>query len=80
MFFVTLSILFGLWGNLEVNGFILYCYYSISSLGGVTLAFWISMEERRLENYATKVRILEDRLTYMEEKIRIIRDKSKVKI
>lgn len=79
MFFVTLYIIFSNGNNFENSRIILYSYYLISSLGGVTLAFWFSLEERRLEKYSTKAKILEDRLKSLEEKIKIILHRSNVK-
>jgi len=79
MFFVTLFILFSNLGNFENSKFVLYIYYLISALGGVTLVYWISLEERRLEKYLTKAKILEDRLKSLEEKIKIILHRPNVK-
>jgi len=79
MFFVTLYIIFSNGSNFESSMFILYSYYLISSLGGVTLAFWLSLEERRLEKYSTKAKILEERLMTLEEKIKMIQNKFKEK-
>jgi hypothetical protein len=78
MFFVTLFILFSNGRNFESSGLILYSYYLISALGGVTLVYWISLEERQLEKYSTKAKILEDRLETLEEKIKIILHRSKL--
>jgi len=79
MFFVTLYIIFSNGSNFESNRIILYSYYLISSLGGVTLASWLSLEERRLEKYSTKAKILEERLLTLEEKIKMIQNKFKEK-
>lgn len=79
MFFVTLSIIFINGDNLESSRLILYSYYLISALGGLTLAFWISLEERRFEKYSKKARALENRLKTLEEKIKTIQYRSKVK-
>ena len=79
MFFVTLYIIFSNGSNFESSKIILYSYYLISSLGGVTLAFWLSLEERRLEKYSTKAKILEERLMNLEEKIKMIQNKFKEK-
>lgn len=79
MFFVTLFVLFSNVDNFESGRLILYSYYLISALGGVTLAFWISLEERRFEKYSTKAKTLENRLVTLEEKIKIIQHRSKAK-
>jgi len=80
MFFVTLFIILSNGSNFESSRLILYTYYLITAVGGVTLAYWISLEERQLEKYSRKAKILEDRLIALEEKIKLIRHRSKVKI
>jgi hypothetical protein len=79
MFFVTIYIIFSNGSNLESGRVILYSYYLISSLGGMTLAFWFSLEERRLEKYSTKAKILEEKLLTLEEKIKMIQNRFKEK-
>jgi len=73
MFFVTLFVLFTNVVNFESNKLILCGYYAISALGGVTLAFWILLEEKRLEKYSTKTNLLEKRLIALEEKIKLMK-------
>lgn len=70
MFFVTLFILFSNVVNFESNKLILCGYYAISALGGVTLTFWILLEEKRLQKYSKKANILEKRLIALEETIK----------
>ena len=73
MFFVTLFILFSNVVNFESNKLILCGYYAISALGGVTLTFWILLDEKRLEKYSTKANVLEKRLIALEETIKLLK-------
>lgn len=65
--------------NFKSSQIIFYSYYLISSLGGLTLAFWLFLEERRLEKYSSKAKILEDRLLTLEEKIKSVQNRFKEK-
>ena len=73
MFFVTLFVLFSNVVNFESNKLILCGYYAISALSGVTLTFWILLDEKRLEKYSTKANVLEKRLIALEETIKLMK-------
>jgi len=73
MIFVTVYVLSEFWGELEAWNLTLYVYYLILGLSGVALAGWIAIDGKRLENYAAKVRAMEEKLIELEKKIRLIK-------
>jgi predicted membrane protein len=79
MIFATVYVLNSLWGQLETWSLTLYIYYIILGLCGVAIAFWIAIDGKRLERYASKIRDLEKKLIELEKKIRIIKPRNKEK-
>ncbi len=70
---VTVYFLFSPRNMLDAWRLPLYCYYIVSGIGGVTLASWVALDGKRIEGYATKIKMLEQKLTALEKKIRIIK-------
>jgi predicted membrane protein len=79
MIFATAYVLSSLWGQLETWNLTLYIYYMILGLSGVVIAFWIAIDGKRLERYATNIRKMEKKLIELEKKIRIIKPHSQEK-
>ncbi len=73
MIFVTIYVLNSLWGTLETWRLALYTYYLIQGLSGVAIAYWIAIDGKRLELYATNRRKLEKKLLELEQRIKIIK-------
>ncbi|MBN1784524.1 MAG: hypothetical protein JW815_02175 [Candidatus Bathyarchaeota archaeon] len=73
MICVTIYILNSQWGQIEEWTLILYIYYIILGLSGVSLATWIAIDGKRLERYAAHIKKLEDKLVALEKKIRLIK-------
>jgi hypothetical protein len=51
----------------------------ILGLSGVAIAFWIAIDGKRLERYATNIRRMEEKLVELEKKIRIIKPRNQEK-
>jgi len=79
MICATAYVLNILWGQLETWNLVLYVYYLILGLSGVAIAFWIAIDGKRLERYAANLRKMEEKLTDVEKKIRIIKPLSQEK-
>lgn len=79
MIFVTVYVLSSLWGQLEMWSFVLYIYYLVLGFSGVAMAFWIAIDGKRLERYSANIRKMEEKLTELEKKIRIIKPRSQEK-
>ncbi len=73
MIFVTVYVLNSLWGALEGWRLALYIYYLIQGLSGVTIAYWIAIDGKRLERYAANRKKLEKRLLELEQRIKTIK-------
>jgi len=73
MICVTIYILNSQWGQIEEWTLILYIYYIILGLSGVSLATWIAIDGKRLERYAAHIKKLEEKLVALEKKIRLIK-------
>ena len=73
MIFATTYVLGNLWGQLETWNLILYIYYIILGCSGVAIAYWIAVDGKRLERYATIAKKMEEKLETLEKKIRIIK-------
>ena len=54
----------------------IYSYYLILGLSGVTMAFWIAIDGKRLKRYAVKIREMEQKLVPLEKKIRNIKTRT----
>jgi hypothetical protein len=51
----------------------LYSYYLILGLSGASIALWIAVDGKRLERYSANIKKLEEKLSALEKKIRIIK-------
>lgn len=79
MIFMTVFVLSTYWGQLQDWWLLLYSYYVILGCSGVIISAWIGIDGKRLENYATKIRKLEQKLIDLEKKIRLISPRQKEK-
>ncbi len=79
MIFATVYVVSSLWGQLETWSLTLYIYYIILGLSGVSIAFWIAIDGKRLESHAANMRKLEEKLVELEKKIRIIKPRTQTK-
>jgi hypothetical protein len=70
---VTVYFLFSPRSLLEAWRLPLFGYYIVSGIGGVTLALWVALDGKRIQGYASKIKTLEEKLTALEKKIRIIK-------
>ena len=61
------------WHQLEEWMLILYIYYVILGVSGVSLAAWIGIDGKRLESYAAHIKKLEEKITALEKKIKLIK-------
>jgi predicted membrane protein len=77
MILATVYVLNSILGQLETWNLVLYIYYLILGLSGVAIAYWIAVDGKRLEHYATKIRKMEEKLIELEKKIRIIKPHNK---
>ena len=73
MIVLTFYVLTAFSGQLHDWWQILYAYYIILGCSGIAVSFWISIDGKRLERYAEKIRKLENKLTELEKKIKLIR-------
>ena len=73
MIFATVYVLYSSWGNLETWRLALYSYYVILGFSGVTIAYWIAVDGKRLKNYAAKIEVLEKKLQELAQKIKNIK-------
>jgi len=72
MIFITIFVLSTYWGQLQDFWLLLYSYYVILGCSGVIISAWIAIDGKRLQNYAVKIRKLEQKLIDLEKKIRLI--------
>jgi hypothetical protein len=73
MILVTIYVLGSLWGALEGWRLALYTYYLIQGLSGVSIAYWIAIDGKRLERYAANRKKLEKKLLELEQRIKNIK-------
>ena len=73
MILATIYILNTFGGQLEAWRLPLYIYYFIMGLSGVVIAYWIAIDGKRLENYATNLEQLERKLLKLEQTIKIMK-------
>ena len=79
MIFMTVFVLSTYWGQLQDWWLLLYSYYVILGVSGVIIALWIALDGKRLENYSVKIRKLEQKLTELDRKIKLIGPREKPK-
>ena len=79
MIFMTVFVLSSYWGQLQDMWLLLYSYYVILGCSGVIISLWIALDGKRLQNYATKIRNLEQKLIDLEKKIKLIAPREKQK-
>jgi hypothetical protein len=77
MIFMTIFVLSSYWGQLQDFWLLLYGYYMILGCSGVIISAWIAIDGKRLQNYATKIRKLEQKLIDLEKKIHLIAPRKK---
>jgi ABC-type tungstate transport system substrate-binding protein len=77
MIFMTIFVLSSYWGQLQDFWLLLYSYYMILGCSGVIISAWIAIDGKRLHNYATKIRKLEQKLIDLEKKIHLIAPRKK---
>jgi hypothetical protein len=51
----------------------LYTYYLIMGLSGAAIAYWIAIDGKRIENYATNIEQLQQKLVKLEKTIKIMK-------
>ena len=73
MILATIYILNSFGGQLETWRLPLYSYYLVMGLSGAAIAYWISIDGKRLENYATNMEQLEQKLIKLEQTIKIMK-------
>lgn len=73
MIFVTVYLLNSYWGQMDDWWLTIYSYYLILALSGASIALWIAIDGKRLERYAANIKKLEEKLSELEKKIRIIK-------
>jgi predicted membrane protein len=73
MILATIYILNTFGGQLEAWRLPLYTYYLIMGLSGAVIAYWIAIDGKRLENYATNLEELERKLLKLEQNIKIMK-------
>ena len=73
MILITIYILGSSWGVQEGWRLALYTYYLIQGLSGVAMAYWIAIDGKRLERYATNRKKLEKKLLELEQRIKTIK-------
>ena len=79
MIFMTVFVLSSYWGQLQDMWLLLYAYYVILGCSGVIISLWIALDGKRLHNYATKIKKLEQKLIDLEKKIKLIGPREKQK-
>jgi len=77
MIFMTIFVLSSYWGQLQDFWLLLYSYYVILGFSGIIISAWIAIDGKRLQNYAIKIRKLEQKLIDLEKKIRLIAPRKK---
>ena len=77
MIFVTIFVLSSYWGKLQDFWLLLYSYYMILGCSGVMISAWIAIDGKRLQNYAVRIRKLEQKLIILDKKIKLIRPHEK---
>ncbi|MCW8802277.1 MAG: hypothetical protein OQK81_02875 [Candidatus Bathyarchaeota archaeon] len=77
MIFMTIFVLSSYWGQLQDFWLLLYSYYMILGCSGVIISAWIAIDGKRLHNYSTKIRKLEQKLIDLEKKIHLIAPRKK---
>lgn len=73
MVFVTVYLLNSYWGQMSEWWITVYSYYLILGLSGASIALWIAIDGKRLERYAANIKKLEEKLSNLEKKIRVIK-------
>ena len=73
MIVLTFYVLMTFSGQLQDWWLALYAYYIVLGCIGITISFWIGIDGKRLERYAQKIRKLENKLTDLEKKIKLIK-------
>ena len=76
MVFVTVYLLNSYWGQMSEWWITVYSYYLILGLSGASIALWIAIDGKRLERYAVNIKKLEEKLSSLEKKIRIIKPRN----
>jgi hypothetical protein len=70
MILATIYILSSSWGQTEGWRLALYSYYLLMGLSGISIAYWIAIDGKRIENYAVNMGKLEKKLLALEQKIK----------
>ena len=73
MILATIYLLNSLGGQLEAWRLPLYSYYLIMGISGAAIAYWIAIDGKRLEDYATNIDDLEKKLAQLEQRIKIMK-------
>ena len=76
MIFLTVYLLNSIWGQTEEWLLTVYTYYLVLGFSGVSIALWIAIDGKRLERYAANIKKLEEKLSSLEKKIKIIKPRS----
>jgi hypothetical protein len=79
MILATIYLLNSLGGQLEAWKLPLYSYYLIMGISGAAIAYWIAIDGKRLENYATNIEDLEKKLAHLEQRIKIMKPRVREK-
>jgi predicted membrane channel-forming protein YqfA (hemolysin III family) len=70
MILATIYILSSSWGHTEAWRLALYSYYILMGFSGISIAYWIAIDGKRIENYADNMGKLEKKLLELEQKIK----------
>jgi ABC-type tungstate transport system substrate-binding protein len=73
MIILTAYVLTAYSGQLQDWWLALYAYYIVLGCCGVAISVWIGIDGKRLERYAQKIKKLENKLSDLEKKIRLIK-------
>jgi hypothetical protein len=70
MILATIYILSNSWWQTEAWRLALYSYYLLMGLSGISIAYWIAIDGKHIENYADNMEELEKKLLDLEQKIK----------